>query len=99
MSRDSRDTQLDALRAKLYSRADAKLRRLVDERVDPFRNIVPRDIIPFNARASDGTVIETGLTGVELVNILVQAIIDERRNTTRQAEVDIFLRTVDGMGE
>lgn len=76
---------IDVLRDKLYAESDARLRRLVDERLDPLRVAGNLVVNITEARA---------YTITELTNMIGEAYMAERRAQARNQYVDDFMRKV-----
>lgn len=84
---------LDVLRDKLNTRADARLRAILIDKVEGLRDLT-RNVGPFEFTKGNVTV---QVTPAELVNALVDAWFTSRRDQYRAEYVSEFLRKVEGI--
>ena len=81
-------TELDVLRDKIYSASDARLRRQIDERLDPIRTAV-------SGRNLQTPVLEARRYDVmELVQIMADSVFAVRRDQARAELTTKFLEKV-----
>lgn len=79
-------SQLDILRDKLFSKADADLRQRIDDKLDPLRQL---------ATGINAIDVPAGsYTPVQIINHIADAAFDDRRDQVRNQVIDKFLARV-----
>lgn len=92
---------IEALQQQINSAADAKLRRRIDERLDPLRqDVANMPAITFSAQEANQSVqpVTVTITPAELINVLADAAFNLRRDQARQKATRDFLAKVTAAG-
>ncbi len=85
--------KIDVLRDKLFAQSDAKLRRLIDERLEPVRQLVGGRP-GMKIKVNDGT-----YSLEQVVTKLADALHAERRDQARAETVSEFIKKVEEFGK
>lgn len=90
-----------ALQQQINAKSDARLRRRIDERLDPLRQDVanmPALVFMADETAQTAQQVEVTMAAIELVNVLAEAAFMQRRDQVRNKATRDFLEKVAAAG-